>query len=239
MISEQEKDRQAFGERLRKVRVSRGLSQIDLAEAAEVTRAGVSQWERGESGIEQSRVRALAKRLKVDVAWLQWGKGKAPILKVPTAMRRRPAHSTQLGVSYRVNQPPFEGAVPEMETEIGSAAILERELRVRDWWRLPPGVLATIEADSRKLRVYRVANAAFSQLPRGSYVVIDTKQETPVDNDIFAINNGVGLILKRLTRQPGQSALVGLADESSDVAQSVKLSRLKICGRVVAKFAPI
>ena len=59
-----------LNERIREARKKCGLSQIDLADAMEVSRQTVSKWETGESAPEINKLPQLAKVLGVSLDWL-------------------------------------------------------------------------------------------------------------------------------------------------------------------------
>lgn len=65
--------REAFGHRLRELRLSAGLSQEELAEAASIHRTYVSSVERGQRNVSLDNIVALAQALKVDAAQLLEG----------------------------------------------------------------------------------------------------------------------------------------------------------------------
>lgn len=59
-----------LGERIMYARKKTGMSQIDLADALEVSRQSVSKWETGESSPEVNRLKKLSDVLGVSVDWL-------------------------------------------------------------------------------------------------------------------------------------------------------------------------
>jgi len=61
--------RQSFGERLRARREYLDLSQQDLADRLGIGRVTVSNWERGERGIDVDDIPRLAKALRVPVSY--------------------------------------------------------------------------------------------------------------------------------------------------------------------------
>ncbi|WP_078965059.1 helix-turn-helix domain-containing protein [Streptomyces aureocirculatus] len=65
--------REAFGHRVREHRLSAGLSQEELAEAAGIHRTYVSSLERGQRNVSLDNIIALARALKVDAAQLLEG----------------------------------------------------------------------------------------------------------------------------------------------------------------------
>jgi len=64
------KEAEVFGERLRKLRDARGLTQEKLAHAADLTTTFVSTIERGRKAPSLNTVLKLARALKVDAAEL-------------------------------------------------------------------------------------------------------------------------------------------------------------------------
>ncbi len=66
---------QRIGARIREARKAKGLSQSDLAEALDVTKGAISQWETGQTDLSITRLDAIARVLAVEVEWLRAGKG--------------------------------------------------------------------------------------------------------------------------------------------------------------------
>lgn len=67
------RSREAFGHRVRELRLSAGLSQEELAEAAGIHRTYVSSLERGHRNVSLDNIVAVAHALKVDAAHLLEG----------------------------------------------------------------------------------------------------------------------------------------------------------------------
>ncbi|WP_078861554.1 helix-turn-helix domain-containing protein [Streptomyces sp. NRRL F-5650] len=68
-----QRQRAAFGHRVREHRLSAGLSQEELAEKAGIHRTYVSSLERGQRNVSLDNIIALARALKVDAAQLLEG----------------------------------------------------------------------------------------------------------------------------------------------------------------------
>lgn len=232
--------RRALGERLRLARKAAGMSQIDVAEVCGTTRAFVSLVEKGETGIDPEKVGAIANFLNIEVEWLMWGKGKTPDLKPPKEVRRalRPAHGGRLGWTDVLHNPPFDGAIPLMRDKAGQytteAESPSNPKKVRDWILLPPFMLQQTGAttDARKLRIMEMASADMIKVPRGSFALIDYSKKSPRDGEVFAINNGLSIIIRRIVDQVGQPTKIGLGDAAG--VQIIPRRNLKVCGKVVA-----
>lgn len=65
-----QRQREAFGRRVREYRLSAGLSQEALAEAAGIHRTYVSSLERGQRNVSLDNIIALARALGIDAAQL-------------------------------------------------------------------------------------------------------------------------------------------------------------------------
>lgn len=68
--SEARRQREAFGDRVRALRLSQGLSQEDLAELAGMHRTYLSSVERGQRNVSLDNIIAIARALKVEPALL-------------------------------------------------------------------------------------------------------------------------------------------------------------------------
>jgi transcriptional regulator with XRE-family HTH domain len=233
-----------IGDRLRRVRVARGLSQEDVAEASEVTRAAVSQWEKGIALPQMLNLERAAERLGCPIEWLRTGVGNEPaILNKPVQHGRRALRFANVHDqghwSHKVDQPPFEGAIAEIAGGIGAGMPHHKADEVFDWWRFAPGfVQEDLRTKAWSLRIFRVQSDSMEPIIRqGSYVMVDTSQTMPHDGKIFAINNGISIVLKRLSIKPGDEKLIGLKDgnEKGEVYK-IPARKLKIVGRCIVRI---
>lgn len=81
---------EAMGERLRRLRVARGLTQERFAKLVGVTKSAVSQWEDGRT--KNLKLIPLARALVVlntDLPYLVWGENRGPDGGEPSLPRRR------------------------------------------------------------------------------------------------------------------------------------------------------
>jgi transcriptional regulator with XRE-family HTH domain len=68
-----DQDRAAFGKRLRDARISKALSQPDVAAMFDATKQSVSSWEKGRNLPTAEDVARLADEFGVSVEWLLFG----------------------------------------------------------------------------------------------------------------------------------------------------------------------
>jgi transcriptional regulator with XRE-family HTH domain len=68
-----------MGDRIRKCRIVKGLTQEQLAKACRVTKSAVSQWESGTvANIRLQTFLRLLEALGTDAAYLIWGEAREP-----------------------------------------------------------------------------------------------------------------------------------------------------------------
>lgn len=68
-----EHNNETIGERIRRRRIEKGLSQIQVAEKSGVSMQAISLWEHGKTSPSASNITALAKALECEVQWLLEG----------------------------------------------------------------------------------------------------------------------------------------------------------------------
>lgn len=231
-----------LGKRLRQVRRSRGYSQIDIAEAAGCTRAAVSQWERGVADPTDDNLTAAARKLDVTPGWLRTGVGAKPDLSVKPSGRRvvRSISMPVLIASKSPDHPPFPGAIPEMEGGLGAADAYSTTDRVAEWWRFPPAILADLCGPNGRPRIYRVRSDSMEPtIKHGSYVVVDLTQRTVVDRGIYAIDNGVSVVLKRLFVLPNQRLRLVSDAEDRRASDVFPVKAITVIGRCITQVSPL
>lgn len=214
----------AIGERLRSVRKARGLVQSDLGEAVGVSRAAVSQWEKGEAEAALTKLALAAEHLQTNLTWLVTGRGEPP--------------ETPSGKSRQRARPAAPGVVGELANAIGSGVVdADDEI---DWWRIPPAHLRRLGTRASSTKILRVDSAAMAPtINRGAHVLVDFAQTTPHDGQVYAIHNEISLLLCRLHVRPARRArkVVELAmDSEPGRTVQVRLSNLKIAGRVIGEL---
>jgi phage repressor protein C with HTH and peptisase S24 domain len=220
---------QTVGDRLRQARNARGLSQVDVANACKVTRAAVSLWESGATTPNNDNLETAARKLHVAFDWLRTGRGGAPDLRPAPVLSRK-----KTMVAFQ-QDPPAEGMIPEQTMGIGSGPMV-LDGGVHAWWSIPPGLVKeSLRTDPQFLVFLRVlSDSMCPTIKRGDVVLIDQSQTQPIDDHIFAIDNGVGAILRRV-RVNGSDVTL---HADNDAAQEITLqaSAVRIIGRSVGAF---
>jgi transcriptional regulator with XRE-family HTH domain len=215
-------ERWTIGGRLRKARMARGLSAGDIARACEVSRQAVSQWESDETQPAMENLDRAATRLTVSMEWLRTGRDPQPDLRIATKKPKRgPA-------------PPHPDMIPEQAMGIGAGALALDDGRVHDWWKLPIGfVTETLRTAPSNLVALRVLSDSMQPaIKLHDVAFIDRSDTAPADGKIYAIDNGVGVILRRMfIGANGEITLRADRDEGLDLV--IKRDKLRIVGRCV------
>jgi DNA-binding XRE family transcriptional regulator len=221
------------GERMRKAREDVGLKQSELARACQVSRNAVSMWERGESGIEAQKLIDAAKALRVDVVWLQWGKGERP--------GRRVSRQDGSPTDWRSpSNPPGDTHVAAMPDEIGTGkAVAEKPGVASGWWSLPTDVIDEYRMkQNSSIRVHRVAEQTIADAPVGGRLFIDNsvKVDGLNDGDLIVVDAGPMLLLKRVMADLSSRNKIAIVDDRTKTPQFVERKRIRIAGKVIGIF---
>jgi transcriptional regulator with XRE-family HTH domain len=120
-----------IGQRIKAAREAFGLTQQEMGEFLQVSRAAVSQWESGETMPGQRYWDLIATTLRMDVAYLLTGKGDPP--KVPTAEDKRKL--TTMRFQALILQGQFDGMIEPRIDELIKSGKLDKKLKAFGWMR--------------------------------------------------------------------------------------------------------
>lgn len=235
----------AIGTRLRMARVARGLTQAALARPVGVSRAAISQWEGGDVEMSLSKLTRVADVLGCDLAALIAG----PAQEVADGKRPESGHARHggdagdgdgAGDGSGPSGPDADGIIAEVKEGLGAASGEHHHGGLQaDWWRLPPAVLAGLGCAAATSRIFRVTTPAMAPaIPRGARVLVDFAQTAIHDGEIYALDSGGALLIRRLHLKAGDPARVEMVcDAERDRRSEWPVADLRIAGRVVALLA--
>lgn len=215
----------AIGRKLKQLREAAGLSQPDLAGRADTAVQNISRLERGERKLSLKWAELLAPHLGVDVATLMTD---APIRQDPR-------------VTKSVSVPDLAifggmgggGALEVTVNENGDPLDPEQ---VRGYWSFPEYMVRALGA-LKNIYAWEVRGDSMEPtLPGGSVVFVDTSQRTPPPDDIYAINYGDGLMVKRLKLIPRSDLVSVISDNERYGADDLPREEVIVWGRVVGWF---
>jgi phage repressor protein C with HTH and peptisase S24 domain len=230
VVAKAKTDLETIAGRLRVARTARGLSGLDIAEACNVSRQAVSQWETGQNEPGINNLEKAATRLNVSLEWLRTGKGPKPDLRIiPVAGRKRVVRRIETGVE----RPPFPNMIPEQAMGVGAGPLV-LDGRIHDWWKLPLGLVTeTLRTQPPYLVALRVLSDSMEPgIKLHDYVIVDQADTTPADGKIYVIDNGLGVILRRIFLSGG-GELTLRADRDHKLDVTIKRDEVRIVGRCV------
>lgn len=252
-----------FPNHLRDFRVAAGLSQPDLAKAADTNVQNVSRIERGERKLTVEWAEKFAPHLKIsagelmfpDSKILQMMRGREPVRefeRVPLDEEWTPTPDAD-GEGYdRDNyQPDIPGAIPELDAKAGAGEGAVGEVmvlpigngtisahKIVDEWRIPPAYLR--EAVSNPERAIVLGIQGDSMTPNyspGDKVIIDLTEHELRADGVYLISDGFSEPqIKRLQRIlfTVPPRCKIISDNPAYAEQEVDIDGLRIMGKVAA-----
>jgi transcriptional regulator with XRE-family HTH domain len=224
-------DGSTLGERLRMAREARGINQVEIAETCECSRAAVSQWELGQTQPSFDSVNRVANMLRLPTEWLMNGRGKPPEFQSPNLERAAGVDAKRaFGGTKRAAAITRLELIPEQDS--GTVTL---DGPVRDYWRLPRAVVNELLRSRPDQLVFTrvISDAMEPTLPFHSYALIDTSRTDVSDGLIYALDNGFGLVLRRLQATDDPATITLVADRAGVAPLTVPRKRVKIAGRLV------
>lgn len=185
------------GSRLRQSRKAAGLTQQAVAKTIGVTFGAASQWEQGITMPNGSNLLALAKLYRVRPGWITAGQDSSD--EAEWAGSFDPWDSeTPLG-DDEVELPLFREV--EIAAGVGTYAVEENHGNVL---RFAKSSLRRAGVDAAAAGcAFVVGDSMEPVLPDGACVGIDTANTSVKDGDMYALDHGGLLRVKRLYRVPG------------------------------------
>lgn len=156
------------GDRIRKIRTRRKLTQQQVADSVHVTKATVSQWENGIYSPSGENLYNLAKTLGVKAEWLLSGKGDPDFNNVepaPLAGRNIPVLSYVQAGHWQESQD-YRGADGDYEY-----------------------VTADVDDDSKAFAVWVQGNSMSPEFSEGDLIIVDP-DVVPLPGDFVVAKNG-------------------------------------------------
>lgn len=179
-----------MSERLRARIRQLGMSVAEVAREADVNRTFVYDILRGRSQVPNlENLRHIARVLKVELEWLLSGKGRVqggdPITE--------DYHNEFVAIQYAAVRPSMGGGtIVEAEDRPGRDFHFRRAW-IRDRLRAAPSLLRVMAVQG---------DSMMPTLNDGDVILVDMNQRNPVPPGIFVLNDGMGLVAKRLEHVP-------------------------------------
>lgn len=220
----------SIGERIKFMRSNvLGLkSQQELADRLGVTRGAVGNWERGE-GIKTNNLRKIAQQFGVSFEWLATGEG-SPTQTTPIRRNDRVERIPDLAIHGGMGNGGFSSV------KLNDAGAYENPDDVRGFWTFPDYMLRQL-TNLKSIYAWEARGDSMEPtLPGGSVVFVDTSQTALPPEDIYALNYGDGLMVKRLKLVPRSEFIDVISDNERYGSDRLRREEVEIYGRVVGWF---
>lgn len=252
-----------FPNHLREFRIAAGLSQPDLAKAADTNVQNVSRIERGDRKLTQEWADLFAPHLKTTaqqimfpdaaaLSRLQSAKPVRELERVPLDDAWRPtSDSDGEGYDRDSYSPHIPGAIPELDARAGAGEGSVGEVmvlpvgngtisahKILDEWRIPPAYLREAVANPDRAIVLGIqGDSMMPNYAPGDRVIIDLTEHELRADGVYLISDGNSEPqIKRLQRVlfAVPPRCKIISDNPSYEAQEVDVDGVKILGKVAA-----
>jgi phage repressor protein C with HTH and peptisase S24 domain len=221
-------------------RQGREIRPADLARAANSSATSVNYWLTDTNGIGASKARLLGEYLHVDSLWLETGDGQAAPTQTQTKKTAAPAPQSddpfltpaahiRIGdepetVPVRLVKLRLQAGVTRFETEpdMEDGGVLHVPTEVIEKDNLVPHELLAIRVRGRSMEPLMFED---------DVIVVDTRQKSPVNRELYALNFDGDCCVKQLIKRNGDWYLHSLNDEFGDV--NARSGQISIIGQVV------
>ena len=199
--------------------IAHGLKQHQIADYCGVSQSTVSRWRTGKDpeGPSRDKLRDLYERTMSAA-------GSAP-LPNPSLVR-----IPDLAIFGGMGN---GGLVEYREDDYGNPTDPDQ---VRGYWSLPDYMVRAF-GDLKNVYAWEVRGDSMSPtLEGGSVVFVDTVQNSPPPDDIYAINYGDGLMVKRLKLVPRSDRVQIISDNERYGVDELLREEVQVFGRIVGWF---
>jgi phage repressor protein C with HTH and peptisase S24 domain len=219
-------DDKEIGARLAEARKAAGFSSAAAAaESLGMKYPTYAGHENGSRGL-RANLERYARRFGVTVDWLLTG-GKA---QSPKGREASMASVPDLAIFAGMGG---GGYLEVSVDEHGRPTDLEQ---VRGYWEFPEYMLRRF-GNLRNVYAWEVRGDSMEPtLQGGAVVFVDTSQTVPPPDDIYAINYGDGLMVKRVKLIPRSDRVAIISDNERYGSDELLRDEVKIWGRVIGWF---
>jgi len=220
--------------RIREVRKKKELTLEQLAESTGISTSHLSRMEAGLRGISLEQIIRIARALETDAEELSDDFDVADLER-----------AKELAVFP--NEPGRKGDVPNFTIHAGMGPGGALSVLTNDagevysdysdgFWSFPDAVKAGWKRMGKVFALPVIGDSMEPTLPNGSFVFIDTSHIVPAPEDIYALDYGDGLMIKRLKMVPRSEKIIVMSDNERYGADELRREDVRVYGRVVAWF---
>lgn len=225
--------------RIREVRKSKHLT---LEELAEITGISTSYLSRIEGGGKSTRGLNLENAIRIARAL------QCEVMDITDEFSAEDIeHGSKLALAPGA-KPAQQGDVPNLTIHAGmgngGVAIVEADAEtgivaddfLSGFWSFPDNIRSGFSQIGKTHALPVKGDSMEPTLPGGSTVFVDTSHVLPSPPDLYAVDYGDGLMVKRIELIPRSTKVRVISDNSRYQSYEMKRSDLLVYGRVVASF---
>lgn len=221
------------GARIKKIREKLQMTQQQFADLlGGITRGAVGNWER-DQGIKEENIELISSMTGVSYEWIATGRGsmdpngdvKTSIIR-STSFARIPDLSIFGGMGggglIEALQREEDGYIPDDQ--------------LRGYWTFPDYIARGL-GSLKSIYAWEVRGDSMEPtLLGGSVVFVDTNQNSLPPDDIYAIDYGDGLMVKRVKLLPRTDKLLIISDNEKYGVDELLREDVAVYGRVIGHF---
>ncbi|MGU3399255.1 helix-turn-helix transcriptional regulator [Brucellaceae bacterium D45D] len=220
------------GSRIKKVRETLQMTQQQFADIlGGVTRGAVGNWERNQ-GIKEENIELVSEKTGVSYEWLATGRGQMdPNGDVETTAIRSSsfARIPDLSIFGGMGGGGLVSALKREDVFFGDDTL-------RGYWTFPDYIARGL-GPLNAIYAWEVRGDSMEPTLRGGSVVfVDTTQNTLPPDDLYAIDYGDGLMVKRIKLIPRSGKLAIISDNEKYGVDELGRDQVAIYGRIVGHF---
>lgn len=220
------------GERIRQIRQKLQLTQQGFAMLLGVTRGAVGNWEL-DKGIKEENIELIVGKTGISYEWLGTGRGEMD----PSRMVVPPMKSSGLVRIPDLNIFGGLGGGGLQEVLTADDGMPTDSEQLRGYWTFPEYMVSAFR-NVHGIYAWEVrGDSMMPTLPGGSVVFVDTQQASLPPDDIYALDAGDGLVVKRLRLVPRSSDIDIISDNKDRYpVDRLKRDDVRVYGRVIGWF---
>lgn len=226
-----------MGDRIRHARKAKKITQKALAELLEINRVSVTQWELNDTKPELHRLPELVRILGGTVEWYLSGKGEFFVSDAPIDDRGQNEPDAVAGdvQQFNIHGALGGGGALSVMLDEGSRRTIDPE-ESDGFWTFPESVKTGMRNLAKIYALPVRGDSMEPTLPGGSIAFVDVSQNFPQPEDIYALDAGDGLIVKRLKLAPRTENILVISDNERYGTDELHRQDVQVYGRVVGWF---
>lgn len=222
--------------KLRMIREKTGMSQAVVAEKLGVMQSSVSRWLKENPSFFPDRQNAQA----IDDLFVEvFGENFAADFTVTESEvhAAQVHHKRKIGDVENLTIVSGAGGGGALSVEYRDDGNLVDPMMSDGFWLFPDSIKSGMRNLDRVKALPVIGDSMEPTISRGSTVFVDTSHTYPSPEDIYAIDYGDGLVIKRLQLIPRSDDIMVISDNQTRYeAHRIKREDVRVYGRVVAWF---